>query len=37
MSFDKDQENNDQIIQELKKLNYILSNKDEANKVGNDN
>ena len=37
MSFDKDQENNDKFIQELKECNYILSNKDEANKEENDN
>ena len=37
MSFDKDQENNDQFIQELKELNYILSNNEFANKEENDN
>ena len=32
----KDEGNNDQFKQECKECNYILSNNDEANKVGNE-
>ena len=37
MSINKDEKNNDQFKKEYKEWNYILSHKDEANKVENDN